>query len=87
MSNNDKSIQEINEVIAKVEKAVKPKCEVGTRDSQAILKSLLKDPKKKVKFFPCRREHSGKILSHFVKKGIPKNKFSIDTQSNVYLVY
>ena len=86
---NEKTIAEINEVIAKVEAELKPGCEIGARD-KATLKSLLKASKidKESKFFPCKREQSGKILSHFVKtRNIPQSKFSMNSQPHIFLLY
>ena len=61
---NEKTIAEINEVIAKVEAEIKPGCEIGARD-KATLKSLLKNAgiEKAAKFVACKREHSSKILA------------------------
>jgi hypothetical protein len=87
--NNDQSVKEINAVISQIEKALKPNCEIGARD-RATVSALLKNNKveKKVKFFDCRREHSDKILLHFVKeKGIAQNKFSGNQQTSIYLLY
>ena len=86
---NEKSIAEINEVIAKVEEALEPKCEIGARDKMT-LKGLVKaaNIKKKAKFFPCKRENSAKIIHHFVKvKGIPQSRFSMNAQPNIFLLY
>lgn len=86
---NEKSIAEINEIIAKVEAELKPGCEIGARD-KTTLKALLKTAKieKKSKFFPCKREHAGKIVSHFVKmKNIPQSRFSMNSQPYIFLLY
>lgn len=86
---NEKSIAEINEVIARVEGELEPNCEIGARD-KATLKSLLKAGKveKKVKFFPCKREISGKVIHHFTKvKGLPQSKFSMNAQPNIFILY
>ena len=86
---NEKSIAEINDVIAKVEAELEPKCEIGARD-KATLKSLLKagNISKKTKFFPCKREISAKVIHHFVKvKGIPQSRFSMSAQPNIFLLY
>ena len=85
---NEKTIAEMNEVIAKVEAELKPGCEIGARD-RATLKSLLKAAKidKETKFFPCKREQSAKILAHFVKsKGIPQSRFSMNAQPYIFIV-
>lgn len=86
---NEKSVAEINEVIAKVEAELKPGCEIGARE-KVTLRTLLKAAKinKESKFFPCKREHSAKIISHFVKtKNIPQSKFSMNAQPYIFLVY
>ena len=86
---NEKSIAEINDVIAKVEAALEPGCEIGARDKMT-LKGLLKTANvtKKTKFFPCKRESSAKILTHFVKtKGIPQSRFSMNSQPNIFILY
>ncbi|HEU5145534.1 MAG TPA: hypothetical protein VFT90_02420 [Chryseosolibacter sp.] len=86
--NNEKSIAEINEVIAQVEAELKPGCEIGARD-KATLKSLLRTAKitREVKFFPCQREHSSKIVAHFVKeKKIPQSRFNSNAQPHVFLL-
>lgn len=86
---DEKTIADINKVIAEVEAALEPKCEIGARD-KATLKTLLKagNIKKKVKFFNCKRENSAKILNHFVKvKGIPQSKFSVNAQPNIFLIH
>lgn len=86
---NEKTIAEINDVIAKVEAGLEPGCEIGARDKMT-LKGLLKTAKvdKKIKFFPCKRENSAKILTHFLKvKGIPQSKYSMNAQPGIFLLY
>jgi hypothetical protein len=86
---NEKSIAEINELIAKVDAALEPGCEIGARDKMT-LKGLLKAANitKKTRFFPCKREDSAKIIHHFVKvKGVPQSKFSMNAQPNIFLLY
>ena len=86
---NEKSIAEINGVIAKVEAALEPDCEVGARD-KATLKGLLKagGVEKNLKFFPCKRENSAKIVHHFVKvKGLPQSRFSMNAQPGIFILY
>jgi hypothetical protein len=81
-------IEEINAVIEKIEKELKPNCEIGARE-KLILRTILKTNKieKAVKFFPCKREYSDTIVSHFVnEKGLIKNRFSSNTQTCVFLV-
>lgn len=85
---NEKSVAEMNEVIAKVDAELKEGCEIGARD-KATLKSLLKSAsvEKEVKFFPCRREHSSKILHHFVRvKGVPQSKYSTNAQPYIFVI-
>jgi hypothetical protein len=86
---NDKSIVEINELIAEIEAELKPKCEIGARDKMT-LKTLLRASKdtRKTKFFTCQRENSAKIITHFVKeKGIPQSKFSMNAQPAIFILY
>lgn len=83
-----KQILEINEIIAEIEKSVKPKSEIGARD-KAFLTTLLKGVKEKRKpvFFKCKREYSDVIVSHFVKeKELTKNQFHMNAQSAIYLL-
>ncbi|MEX1241774.1 MAG: hypothetical protein WEB30_18775 [Cyclobacteriaceae bacterium] len=85
---NEKTIAEINEVIAKVEAGLEPNCEVGARDKMTI-KGLLRASNidKNIKFFPCKRENSAKIVHHFVKvKGIPQSRFSINAQPGIFIL-
>ena len=86
---NEKAIAEINEVIAKVEGELKPGCEIGARD-KTTLKTLLKAAKvnKEAKFFPCQREHSSRILAHFVKtKNVAQSRFSINAQPHIFILF
>lgn len=86
---NEKSVAEMNEVIARVEKDLKPDCEIGARD-RVTLKNLLKAAKvdKEVKFFPCKREHSSKILNHFVRvKGMAQSRFSMNAQPFIFIIF
>ena len=86
---NEKSIAEINELIGQIEGALEPDCEIGARDKMT-LKGLLKasDKNKKAKFFPCKRENSAKVITHFVKgKGIPQSKFSMNAQPNIFILF
>jgi hypothetical protein len=81
-------VQEINEIIAAIEKEIKPDSEIGARD-RAVLSGLLTANKitKKPKFFACRREHSNEIVTHFVKnKSLKKNKFHMNAQTFIYLL-
>ncbi len=84
-----KQVGEINAVIEQIEKAVKPNCEIGAREKM-ILRTILKTNKieRVAKFFPCKREYSDAIVSHFVnEKGLIKNRFSSHTQAFVFLLY
>ena len=86
---NERTIAGINEVIGKIETALEPGCEIGARD-KVTLKGLLKAAKidRKIKFFPCKREDSGKILNYFVKvKGIPQSKYSMNAQPGIFLLH
>jgi hypothetical protein len=90
---NEKQVNEINLVIENIDKAIKKngkkKYEIGSRD-KTILLSLLKANKLETNrlFFPCKREYSEVIVSHFVnEKGLAKNKFSANTQENIYLLF
>jgi hypothetical protein len=82
---NPKEVDEINEIIAAIAKKLKPKMEIGARD-RGTLTALLGSQGKGVSHFKCRREHSDAILNHFVsEKGVAKNKYSQNSQSNIYL--
>jgi hypothetical protein len=86
---NEKTITEINDLIKEIEAALEPNCEIGARD-KVTLRGLLKTNKleKKTKFFPCRRENSAKVVSHFVKtKNIPQSKFSTKAQEFIFILY
>jgi hypothetical protein len=81
-------IKEINEVIEEIEKALKPKHEIGSQ-SKVILTNLLKTQKGKNKpvFFKTKREYSDQIISHFVnEKKLVKNKFHSNGAEYIYLV-
>lgn len=85
---NEKSIAEINEVIAQVEAGLEPGCEIGARDKMT-LKGLLRanNIDKNIKFFPCKREISARIVAHFVRvKGIPQSRFSINAQPGIFIL-
>ena len=85
---NPKEVEEINAVIAAIEKKLKPKMEIGAKD-KAILTSLLKVQKiaKKPLVFSCKREHSEAIVSHFVNhKSLTRSKFSTASQNTVFLL-
>ena len=85
---NEKTIAEINEVIAKVESGLEPGCEIGAQDKMT-LKGLLRanNVDRDIKFFPCKRENSAKIVAHFVRvKGIPQSRFSINAQPGIFIL-
>jgi hypothetical protein len=85
---NPPQVKEINEIIAAITKAVKPKCEIGAND-KALLTVLLKthDPKKKATYFKCKREYSEAIVNHFVKeKGVTKSRFHKNSQAYIFVV-
>jgi hypothetical protein len=85
---NAHQIEEINELIAQIEKVVKPKSEIGAHD-KALLNALLKSqtPKKEATFFKCKREFSETIVTHFVKeKGAAKNRYHKNNQAYIFVV-
>ena len=86
---DEKTIAEINKVIAEVESALEPGCEIGARD-KATIKTLLKTANvdKKTKFFSCKRENSAKVINYFVReKGIAQSRFSMNAQPNIFILY
>lgn len=85
---NPQQITEINQIIAEIDKVIKPKCEIGARD-KAFATSLLASAKEKNKpsFFKCKREYSDTIVTHFVKeKGVIKSKFHMNGQSAIFVL-
>jgi hypothetical protein len=85
---NAHQIKEINELIAEIDKSIKPKSEIGAHDKPA-LNALLKTQnlKKKATFFPCKREYSETIVTHFVKeKGVIKNRFHKNNQAYIFIL-
>jgi hypothetical protein len=85
---SDKQVEEINGVIDAITKELKPDNEIGARDRK-ILAGLLQTNKidKTPKFFQCKREYSETIVGYFMKeKNITRNKFSMNSQSFVYLI-
>lgn len=81
-------ITEVNAIIAEIEKAIKPKCEIGARD-KVVLTGLLKvnQVKKVPQFFKCRREYSEAIVSFFAKeKGVTKSRFHMKNQEAVFIL-
>lgn len=85
---NVQQIKEINDLIAEVSKAIKPKCEIGAHD-KASLAALLKTqtPAKEAVYFKCKREISEAIVTHFVKeKGVAKSRFHKNNQAYIFIV-
>jgi len=85
---NAHQIVEINELIAQIEKVVKPKSEIGAQD-KVLLNALLKNqtPKKEVTFFKCRREFSETIVMHFMKeKGVAKSRYHKNNQAYIFVI-
>lgn len=85
---NAHQIEEINELIAQITKVVKAKSEIGAHD-KATLKALLKTQgsKKEATFFPCKREFSDAIITHFVKeKGVAKSRYHKNSQAYIFVV-
>lgn len=85
---NAQQIKEINTIIADVEKALAPSCEIGARD-RSIVSQLLKTNKetKKAQYFVCKREYSDAIVTHFVKeKAVKKSRYHMNNQASVFLL-
>ncbi len=85
---NVQQVKEINDLIAEIGKAIKPKCEIGAHD-KASLAALLKTqtPKKESIYFKCKREFSDAIVTHFVKeKGVIKSRFHKNNQAYIFIV-
>ncbi len=85
---NAQQIKEVNEIIAEIDKVIKPKSEIGAHDKPALT-ALLKTQnlKKEVTFFKCKREYSEIIVTHFVKeKGISKNRFHKNNQEYIFIL-
>jgi hypothetical protein len=90
---NEKEVKEINTVISEIQKAIdamkSANCKIGAGDKVTVL-ALLKAnsiPSSTIKFFKCKREHSGSIVSHFlVDKGIKRSRFSMNLKPYVYII-
>lgn len=85
---NQQQITEVNEIIEKIQKAVKPNCEIGSQN-KTILRSLLASNKvkKKAKVFDVKREYSDTIVNYFVnEKKLAKSRFSMNNQEAVFLL-
>ena len=81
-------VKEVNEIIEKIEKALKPKHEIGSQ-SKPVLRGLLASNKikKEPLFFKSRREYSDAIISHFVnEKKLKQNKFHRNGQEFIFLL-
>jgi len=81
-------VTEVNEIIAEIEKVIKPKSEIGARE-KASLTSLLNASKieKKPVFFKVKREYSDIIVGHFVKeKGLAKSRFHMNNQALIFVL-
>jgi hypothetical protein len=81
-------VTEVNALIAEIEKVIKPKNEIGSRE-RASLTSLLTANKieKKPLFFKCKREYSDIVVSHFVKeKGTIKSRFHMNGQPVIFVL-
>ncbi len=85
---NVQQVKEINDHIAEITKAIKPKCEIGAHD-KVTLSTLLKtqSSKEELTFFKCKREFSDAIVTHFVKeKGVVKSRFHKNNQAHIFIV-
>lgn len=85
---NPQQITEVNEIIEKIRKVVKPNCEIGSQN-KTILRSLLvaNKVKKKAKVFDVKREYSDTIVNYFVtEKKLTKSRFSMNNQEAVFLL-
>jgi len=81
-------IKEVNEIIAEIDKSIKPKCEIGAHDKPSLT-ALLKTQnlKKKATFFKCKPAYSDAIVTHFVKeKSITKNRFHKNNQGYIFIL-
>ena len=81
-------VEEVNELIAKIQKAIKPKAEIGSQN-RVILKSQLvvNKIKNKVLFFKAKREYSDDIVNYFVnEKKVPRNRFHMNGGEDIYIV-
>ena len=81
-------IEEINEIIAEIEKEIKPKQEIGAHE-KVSLKSQLKilKAKKDPVFFKCKLEYSDAIVNYFVKeKGVQRSRFHRTNQTYIFLL-
>ena len=88
MSLQPQQVKEINLVIEKIEKVLKPEHEIGAQ-SKTILKNLLAGSKidRSPSYFKCRREHSEQIVTYFVnEKKLKKSRFHSNAQEFIFLL-
>jgi hypothetical protein len=81
-------VDEVNEIIASIQKAIKPKCEIGAQNRN-ILKAQLAvhKVKRKVMFFKSKPEYSDEIVNYFVnEKKVIRNKFHMNSREEIYLL-
>ena len=81
-------VTEVNAIIEKIEKAVKPKHEIGAQ-SKVILTNILSANKikKTPVFFKVRREYTDAIITYFVnEKKLTQNKFHSSGQEFIFLL-
>lgn len=82
-------VEEVNEIIAAIQKALKPKAEIGAQN-RVILKSQLavNKIKSKVMFFKSKREYSDEIVNYFVnEKKVTRNRFHMNAKEDIYLLF
>ena len=82
-------IEEVNELITKIQKSIKPKCEIGAQNRN-ILKAQLSvhKIKKKTMFFKCKPEYSDEIVNYFVnEKKVARNRFHMNSRDEIYLLF
>jgi len=82
-------VEEVNEIIAKIQKAVKPKCEIGAQNRNILKAQLAVNKiKKKVMFFKARPEYSDEIVNYFVnEKKVARNRFHMNSKEEIYLLF
>jgi hypothetical protein len=85
---NPKQVEEINAIIKSVEAELKPGMEIGAKERASLASLLLVNKiEKRPKHFKCKAEYSDAIIAYFVKdKGLPKNRFSGNTQTSIYII-
>ena len=88
MALQPQQVKEINLVIEKIEKVLKPEHQIGAQ-SKTILKNLLAGSKidRSPSYFKCRREHSEQIVTYFVnEKKLKKSRFHSNAQEFIFLL-